>query len=73
MKTQINEIKRMQQLSGILKESQLNKNIEISDDEIESAAVLKYRGDNLVQQRANSAKILAFEEGAKWYREQLRK
>jgi len=70
MKQNINEIKRMQELAAI-KES-LAENIEISDDEIESAAVLKYRGDNFAQQRANSDKILAFEEGAMWYRKQLR-
>ena len=45
---------------------------EISDEEIESASVLKYGGDNFAQQRANIDKILAFEEGAKWYREQLK-
>jgi hypothetical protein len=32
MKKQINEIKRMQQLSGIIKESQLNEVEEIEDD-----------------------------------------
>jgi hypothetical protein len=50
----------------------VNKMIEVSDEEIESAAVLKYGGDNFAQQRANIDKILAFEEGAKWYREQLK-
>ncbi len=38
----------------------------VSDLEIETAAVNAYKGKNLNEQRANTDKILAFENGAKW-------
>jgi hypothetical protein len=41
MKQLINEIKRMQQLAGLIKEGQLNENIEISDYEQEALSTLE--------------------------------
>lgn len=41
MKQQLNEIRRMQQLAGLIKESQLNENIEISDYEQEALSTLE--------------------------------
>lgn len=66
MKQNINEIKRMRELAG-LKESQLNENIDISDDEILDAAI-QYE-DNVM---TDQSPITHFMEGAKWYREQLK-
>ncbi len=38
----------------------------LPEKEIETAAVNAYKGKNLNEQRANTDKILAFENGAKW-------
>ena len=38
----------------------------VSDMDIETAAVIAYKGKDLNEQRANIDKILAFENGAKW-------
>jgi len=46
MKKPINEVKRMQQLAGILNESQLNENQSSSLDVTDKKAVLQFLTDN---------------------------
>jgi len=46
MKKPINEVKRMQQLAGILNESQLNENQSSSLDVTDKKAVLQFLADN---------------------------
>jgi hypothetical protein len=66
MKQNIDEIKRIQQLAGMVKENKLNS-IELSDSEIRDAAV-KYE-DTLNNE---GSPLGHFIEGAMWYREQLK-
>lgn len=66
MKQNIDEIKRIQQLAGIIKENKLNS-IELSDNEIRDAAI-KYE-DTLNNE---GSPLGHFVEGAMWYREQLK-
>ena len=42
-----------------------------SDEEIESKAVLTYRGKDLNEQRLNNHLIITFEKGAKWMRDKI--
>jgi hypothetical protein len=66
MKQNINEIKRMQQLAGMIEENKLNS-IELSDNEIRDAAI-KYE-DTLNNE---GSPLGHFIDGAMWYREQLK-
>jgi hypothetical protein len=66
MKQNIDEIKRIQQLAGMIKENKLNS-IELSDNEIRDAAI-KYE-DTLNNE---GSPLGHFIEGAMWYREQLK-
>jgi hypothetical protein len=66
MKQNIDEIKRIQQLAGVIKENKLNS-IELSDNEIRDAAI-KYE-DTLNNE---GSPLGHFIEGAMWYREQLK-
>ena len=43
-----------------------------SDEEIESNAVITYRGKDLNEQRANNNLIIAFEVGAEWMRDKIK-
>jgi hypothetical protein len=66
MKQNIDEIKRIQQLAGVIKENKLNS-IELSDNEIRDAAI-KYE-DTLNNE---GSPLGHFIDGAMWYREQLK-
>jgi hypothetical protein len=66
MKQNIDEIKRIQQLAGMIKENKLNS-IELSDNEIRDAAI-KYE-DTLNNE---GSPLGHFIDGAMWYREQLK-
>lgn len=42
-----------------------------SDKEIETKAVIAYKGKDFAEQRTNAHLIIVFEEGAKWMKEQI--
>lgn len=42
-----------------------------SDEEIETNAVITYKGKDFAEQKSNTCLIIAFEEGAKWMKEQI--